>query len=386
MSRFDDDASEMPRHQPFDDDAIEAILAGATRGEGLDDLSAFVTDVRMSAEAVPTPSPALTAALAAGISTEKGDRPATAASNVHGPARRVSGLPKWRALRMKIKGLLAGLGVAGKVALGAGLAAAATTGAGAAGVLPGPVQHAVATTVGAVTPFSFPGDGGDLSGSGQAGGATEPTSTTTTEATTTTTMHETSTTVHESTTVPGKHEGDGSGGGGTIPPGSGDGNGGGVVTPTTEHHSDGGSGDGGGTDATTTTTIHHGDGDSNNPESLSISCERAQNPNRIVCHWTPSTSPEHDKYVLLRITSLNEPGRVLLQSGDALEFADTTVTGGVGYGYRVISLRGDGTTEAHSNIATIMCCGDAVTTTTQPHDNTTTTTEHHESTTTTTTH
>ena len=83
----------------------------------------------------------------------------------------------------------------------------------------------------------------------------------------------------------------------------------------------------------------------------------------------------------------------MLQSPDALDFTDTMVTAGVGYGYRVISLRGDGSVESHSNVATIMCCGDAgsgggdgtTTTTTQPHDNTTTsTTEHHDATTTTT--
>jgi hypothetical protein len=86
---------------------------------------------------------------------------------------------------------------------------------------------------------------------------------------------------------------------------------------------------------------------------------------------------------------------VLLQSPDALQFTDTTVAAGVGYGYRVISLRADGSVESHSNIATIMCCGDAgsgdgggspTTTTTEHHDATTTTTEHHDATTTTTTH
>ena len=57
---------------------------------------------------------------------------------------------------MKIQGFLAGLGVVGKLALGVGVAAAATTGAGAAGVLPGPVQHAVSKAVDAVSPFSMP--------------------------------------------------------------------------------------------------------------------------------------------------------------------------------------------------------------------------------------
>jgi hypothetical protein len=61
---------------------------------------------------------------------------------------------------MKIQSALAGLSVAGKIVLGAGVAAAATTGAGAAGVLPGPVQHVFAKAVETVTPFGAPGDGG----------------------------------------------------------------------------------------------------------------------------------------------------------------------------------------------------------------------------------
>jgi len=399
MSRFDDDAPEMPRNQPFDDDAIEALFAGTTREAHLGDLAAFVSDVRVSAEAVPTPSPALAAALAVGFSTDKGARPATAASNVHGPARQVSGLPKWRALRMKIQGVLAGLGVFGKIALGASLAAAATTGAGAAGILPGPVQHVVATTVDAVTPFHLPGDGQAQSGSGSEDAVGVPETTTTTQPeVTSTTTDETSTTAHPTTTVPGPHEGDGSGAGGAIPPGGdgghgndgsgsgNDGNGGAAVTTTTEHHGDGGTDGGGGTEpGTTTTTEHPSGGDSNNPQSLSIECERAQNPDRISCHWTASTSADHDKYVLLRITSLNDPGRVLLQSATALEFVDTSVGVGIGYGYRVISLRSDGSVESHSNIATILCCGDAgdggsattTTSTTQPHDSTTTATAAH---------
>ena len=51
---------------------------------------------------------------------------------------------------------LAGLGMAAKAATGLAVAAAAVTSAGAAGVLPAPVQHAVSTTVGAATPFTFP--------------------------------------------------------------------------------------------------------------------------------------------------------------------------------------------------------------------------------------
>ncbi len=51
---------------------------------------------------------------------------------------------------------LAGLGLAAKVALGAGVAAAAVTTAGAGGVLPGPAQHGVAVAIIAVSPLDIP--------------------------------------------------------------------------------------------------------------------------------------------------------------------------------------------------------------------------------------
>ncbi len=50
---------------------------------------------------------------------------------------------------------LAGLAAASKAALGLGVVAATVTGAGAAGVLPDPAQHAVARVVKAATPFEF---------------------------------------------------------------------------------------------------------------------------------------------------------------------------------------------------------------------------------------
>jgi hypothetical protein len=124
-----DDGREMPRNEPFDDGAADALLAGHHRDGENAGLSAFVEDVRAAAEAVPSPSPALAAALAAGRISITDDQP----------------LVPWRKLRMKIQGFLAGLSVAGKLALGAGVAAAATTGAGAAGMLPGPVQESCRT-------------------------------------------------------------------------------------------------------------------------------------------------------------------------------------------------------------------------------------------------
>ena len=100
--------------------------------------------------------------MAEGFSTEKGDLPATAASNVTGPAPQAAGLPKWRK-KMLITELLAGLvakfaglGMVAKAGLGLTLAATSTTAAGAVGALPDPAQHAVATAVAAATPFTFP--------------------------------------------------------------------------------------------------------------------------------------------------------------------------------------------------------------------------------------
>jgi len=375
MSGRGDDGREMPHHDPYDDGAIDAFLEGTAASGAGAAMSSFVDDVRAASEAVPTPSPALAAAIAAGgISSDD-----------------VPTIAPWRKLNMKIKAFLAGLSVAGKVALGVGVAAAATTGAGAAGVLPGPVQHAFAKATEAVTPFSPPDPGSHEGSSGNgdvAGGDT-----------TTTTIGDSPT-----TTVPSNEGGDHNGG-------NGDGNG--VVTPTTEKHNpegtgdttttvatgDGnhgtGSGDGNGSGETTTTVgngsgdgsgDHHG-GDSNNPESLEINCVRHASPASITCSWDGDAGSGHASFALLRITTVDGPGRVICTTVDGQECVDNTVTPGTGYGYRVISLAADGSTvTAHSNVFTIMCCGDSpTTTTTEPHgDGTTTTTVHHEPTTTTT--
>jgi hypothetical protein len=150
---------------PLDDRALDALLTGARAGQsGFDWLVPFVEDLEQSAAApAPVVRPVLATLLAQGFSTEKGDLPATAASNVTGPAPQAAGLPKWRKKRMLISELLAGLatklaglGMAAKAGLGLTLAAASTTAAGAVGVLPAPAQHAVATVVDATTPFSFP--------------------------------------------------------------------------------------------------------------------------------------------------------------------------------------------------------------------------------------
>lgn len=171
MSHFCDDGYEMLTNRDgLDEAAIAAILAGGQPdSEELATLTELVRSIRFEAASTkPQPSAELAAVLAEGLATDKGELPATAASNVTGPAPQASGLPKWRRTRAMLEialAKLASLGLAAKVGIAGAAVAAATTGAGAAGVLPGPVQDAVSDTVGAVTPFEFPDSsdrGGDV--------------------------------------------------------------------------------------------------------------------------------------------------------------------------------------------------------------------------------
>ena len=156
MSGSGDYDTEMFRN-PLDDAAIEAFFTGQPADEELAPLAGLVEDLRsMTSGPAPVPSMQLAKMLAEGFSTANGDLLATAESNVPGPAPQAAGLPKWRKKKMIITELLAGLSVAAKAGFGITAAAAAVTAGGAAGVLPGPAQHGVATTVEAVTPFSFP--------------------------------------------------------------------------------------------------------------------------------------------------------------------------------------------------------------------------------------
>ena len=353
MSSFDDDRYEMPQARQIDDELIEALLTGAHDGGGNEDLMAFAsfaTDVRMTARHVPVPSAALMAALPTVISTDKGDLPATAASNVYGPATQVSGLPKWRKVIMNIKAYVAGLGVVAKIGLGAGLAAAATTGAGVAGGLPPALQHAVSNVVEAVTPFSVPKSAppavtehpktpepastaphvDPASGNVAALGA----STSSKEHAIPASPPRPSTTTTAAPTSEPTHSGSGSP---TVAP-----------KPSSEPAPA----------PTTTTTAKPAPApttESSNPESIKLSCAPAREPNRVTCRWSASIEAGHAKYALLRTTP-NEPGRVVYQSPDGLSFTDTNVTAGTSYGYRVISLRADGSVDSHSNLVTLSCC------------------------------
>lgn len=165
MSPVDGHSNEMPV-PPLDDRALEALLSGARSApSGLDWLLPFVEELaEASSQPAPVVRPALAALLAEGsaaTSTTRVDGVAAAAAVAAvAPVVALAPAAAWAASPRKHRRLgakLAGLGLAAKVALGVAVAAASTTVAGAAGVLPGPAQHAVATVVGAATPFTFPG-------------------------------------------------------------------------------------------------------------------------------------------------------------------------------------------------------------------------------------
>jgi hypothetical protein len=343
MSLFDGNGLEMPEHRPVDDGAIEAALAGNTQGGDLDSLSSFVSAVRSAVGTVPTPSTAMAAVLTAGLSTDKGDLPATAASNVNGPASQEAGLPKWRKALMKIQGFLAGLGVVGKIALTVGVAAAATTGAGAAGVLPFSVpgvSHAhhhtvVIHTNTTTTTVARPKRGGNATAEhpskhGHTADVhhavltpTAPKSTTPTSVydppKTTTTVTTVSTPPSDPTPTTGE-----------TPT---------TVTPTTVYAPTST------TAAPTTTTT----GSSAPSQSIQLSCARTSTT-QVTCNWT-SAPGSVAKYALWRWTTdgTGSDYAPIYESTDGLRFVDNTAAATVAYTYRVFTTLGDGTKGPWSN-------------------------------------
>ena len=160
MSRAGDHLGEMRRHRPDLDAALEAALAGRQPdGEHGAVATALVEGVRFSlATPPPRPGTELAAVLTEGLATDHGDLPVTADSNVHGPATQVAGLPKWRRPRMLevVLAKLAALGLGAKLGIAGAAVAAASTGAGAAGGLPGPAQDAFDRATAAVTGQELP--------------------------------------------------------------------------------------------------------------------------------------------------------------------------------------------------------------------------------------
>ncbi|MDQ3641997.1 MAG: hypothetical protein M3450_11205 [Actinomycetota bacterium] len=150
---------------PLDDRALEALLSGAPSAQsGFDWLLPFVEELgEASRGSAPPMTPALALLVAEGFSIDKVDLPAPHAA----------GRPKW-ARKLVLTGLatkFGSLGLVAKAAMGLTLVAASTTAAGAAGVLPAPAQHVVATVVDVATPFTFPDETKDKANFGATVGA-----------------------------------------------------------------------------------------------------------------------------------------------------------------------------------------------------------------------
>jgi hypothetical protein len=139
-ARGDDDADmthrspRLPRSRELDDAAIDAIVLGSPVDAGHDRLATFARLVRTALLDVPDPHPSPELSRLLRGTPSPAPRP-PCARRVAGPAARVAGL-----------GLLA------KIGLGASLAAASVTGAGAAGVLRAPARDAVRAAIETVTP------------------------------------------------------------------------------------------------------------------------------------------------------------------------------------------------------------------------------------------
>jgi hypothetical protein len=127
--------------------AFEAVLAGRAAPEGAAGLAAFTEAVRETATRQGRPNAALAELLATGLLADQSSSPARAARSAGAP----SPVRRRRRFTMLIPALIAKLLSAGAVAqaaTGAGVALVAFTGAGAAGVLPDPVQETFSSVVG----------------------------------------------------------------------------------------------------------------------------------------------------------------------------------------------------------------------------------------------
>lgn len=340
MSGFDGSWIEMPGPGPIDDDAIEAALASVA-GEEVSELALLVSNVRNVVMTPPAPSAAMAAVLAAGFSTDKGDLPATAASNVHGPAMQVSGLSKWRKAKMKIQGFLAGIGIAGKIALGVGVAAAATTGAGATGMLPfsltggGHTTHheTVSTTVPPTTLVN--GTGGTTGNDPKPGSEAPPTTAPKHQGTTpTTSAPPTPTTV---VTTPPAPPGTDPAPPPTTP----------RPTPTTvvEHTT---------VPPATTTTAPPTTVPPRTGQTITLSCT-VTGATQVTCNWNAAANPVAS-YQLWRWSGAADYAPITGNLTDTFTFVDNTPTPATTYTYRVFTKRSDGSSGDVSNRVQIACC------------------------------
>ena len=148
MSGRDDhdaDMSHTPqirRRWELDDGTVEAIVQDLPVEDRLEPLVAFARQVRTAAVDLPGPAPSDELARIL-----RGEDTHTTRGRPHVQVGRAAA----------VAAKAAGLGMAAKIGLGASLAAAGVTGAGAAGVLPGPANDAVQDAIEAVSPVEFHG-------------------------------------------------------------------------------------------------------------------------------------------------------------------------------------------------------------------------------------
>lgn len=336
MSGFGDDGGDMtdsPDSRPLGDDAIEALLAGAVDPDPM--LASLIADARLAAGGPePVPSPALARLFETGAALEA-DPMSVKMHNRRGSkwGNHEHRGSEWRAPMRKVTQLVGGLSFAGKLLLGVGVAAAATGGAGAAGVLPEPVQLAIHDVVPFVPASGHePGSGGGAPGSSEptttiapsGGDETTPTTvvtpTTKPEPETPTTAAPPTTASPTPTTEPTRGAGDGSGDKGGPESGRG---GGGASEGTTPPPATGG-GDGGSA----------GDGDNTTPAGPPLKLDCSVSQGVVLCSWTSITLPNGDFYALLRTG--DGQGRAFLPSGGGAAWSDSTAQPGVTYTYLVV--------------------------------------------------
>jgi hypothetical protein len=146
------------------EDAFEAYLAGrpvsGAAADTFPGLAAFSEAVRSTATQPGRPNAALAELLATGLLTDQSSPSArTARTAGSPPARRPARVRIRRRTAMIFPVLLAkflSAGAIAQAATGAGVAVVLVTGAGAAGVLPDPLQNTVSDVVQTVTPFELP--------------------------------------------------------------------------------------------------------------------------------------------------------------------------------------------------------------------------------------
>ncbi len=307
MSTHDDDGGERYGSQMNETD-IDSLLRGQAPGTGdLADLAAFVDDLhRVASGPPPVPLPALAEFMTTGSS-----------ATTVAPAAAV-GTTRWGEIRMKASSFVAGLSLAAKVGLGAGIAmamgAAGTTGVLITQTASNSQPHSEPTgptaTLPTIPTTTVAPTGGHTGPGDTTGGST---TTTTPETHPTTTAPET----HPTTTTPAPQPT-------TTEP----------KPPTTEP-----------TGPTTT--------EAQVPHTISITCGPAGTTIGVTCTWTDPPAGATG-FALLRTTA-SGPGRAPLTTSNMATrtFTDTSTTANTTYGYRIDALNPNGTVAAASSVVMV---------------------------------